>query len=143
MMTNSKPSLKHRAAFTLIEVLFAAMLLGLGLFTLMTGLTTCLKTIKIASDFQGVQWVFGLAQLAYPVTDVEELEDLVVEPDDQLAEGFVFQRTIDEKLIENEETDDDGLYVMRSRVSWGNGGDGECEELVQYIWKKGAGEYIP
>lgn len=137
------PRRNRKAAFTLVEVLVAAMILGVGLVSLLTGLTACLRTIKVAGDFQGVQWVFGLAQLAYPVTDVEELEDLVVEPDDQLAEGYVFQRSIDEKLIDDVEADDDGLYVMRSRVSWGNGGDGEYEELVQYIWKKGAGEYTP
>lgn len=134
---------RRRGGFTLVEVLVASMLLGLSLISLMTGLAACFRVFRATGELQGVQWVFGLAQLAYPVTDVEKLEDLVVEPDDSLADGFVFSRTIDEKTIDGDEDDDDGLYVMRSRVSWGGGGEGEHEELVQYVWKKGAGEYKP
>lgn len=129
------------AGFTLVEILLASMILGLGVVSLFSGITSCLQIMGASRDFQQVHWVFGVGSLQYPVTDVEELEDLVVEPDDTLVEGFTFERAIDEKIIENE-AEDDGLYIMRTKVSWGPG-ESQNEEIVQYIWKKGGGEYTP
>ena len=49
--------------------------------------------------------------------------------------GFTFQRSVDEKDLDSDE-DDDNLYVLRTRVSWGAGKEGQYEELVRLIRKK-------
>ncbi len=130
------------SGFTLVEVLLATMILGLGVVALFSGISSCLQIMGASKEFQHVQWVFGVGSLEHPVTEAEKPEELVVEPDNTLVDGFTFERTIDEKIIE-EDVDDDGLYIMRTRVSWGNGGDGQSEEIVQYIWNKDWGEYTP
>ncbi|NLF22561.1 MAG: hypothetical protein GX590_05305, partial [Lentisphaerae bacterium] len=78
--------------------------------------------------------------LAHPMTEIKEIEDLVVEDDSSLVENFTFSRLVDEKVVVDE-LKDDGLYVVRTRISWGSGGDGQAEELVSYVWLKGGGSY--
>jgi hypothetical protein len=47
---------------------------------------------------------------------------------------FTFERTVEEKELETNE-EDDGLYVLRTRISWGSGKEGYYEELVRLIRK--------
>ncbi len=122
----------NRSGFTLIEILIATMILALGLMTLMVSLGNCAAMMTLSKEYQDAQYVFSLGELKYPMvesTDVEE--DLPVDPDPDLVEGYVFERTVDEKELETNEVDD-GLYVVRTRVSWGTGPD-QSEELVRYV----------
>lgn len=134
--------------FTLIEVLLATVILGAGIIAIFTSISPCLAMITASKRIQEVQWVYSLGLLKHPITDFEEVEDLVVEDDSELAleestlgEGYVFSRSVDEKIIE-EGSVDDGLYTVRTRVKWGEGADG-FEEIIQLVWKKDGGEYTP
>jgi len=109
-----------RAGFTLIEVLLATIILSFGLMSLMTGLGSCATMMTLSKEYQDAQYVFSLGELKYPIvesTDVEE--DLPVDPDSELVEGYVFERTVDEKDLDTNEVDD-WLYVVRTRVTWGS-----------------------
>ena len=122
----------RRAGFTLIEVLIATMILALGLMTLMTGLSNCAAMMTLSKEYQDAQYVFSLGALEYPMKESTEVEkDLVVDPDSDLVEGYVFERTVDEKELEKNQVDD-GLYLVRTRVSWGSGKD-QYEELVRLV----------
>lgn len=127
-----------RSGMTLVEVLLAATILGLGVATLAGGLANCLAIMRAAREYQEAQWVLGLGELAHIMTTVEKIEELEVPPDTSLADGFTFERTVDEKDVFDEALDD-GLYVVRTRVVWGAGGPAQSEELVRYVWKKGVG----
>lgn len=121
------------SGFTLIEVLLAAALLGIGMVVLMFGLSQCLSAIRVSARLQEVQWVLGLGELAYPVQDrwgtamTDPELDLAVPADGSLAEGYQFERLVDP------DEDEDGLYVVRTRVHWG-AGEGAFEEVVRYVW---------
>ena len=66
--------------------------------------------------------------------DIEDIEeDAVVDPDSSLKEGYVFERTVDEKEEPEEGVEDDGLYVVRTTVTWGDGRN--TEEIVRYMRK--------
>ena len=122
----------RRAGFTLIEILIATMILALGLMTLMTGLSNCAAMMSLSREYQDAQYVFSLGELKYPMkesTDVEE--ELVVDPDSDLVEGYVFERTVDEKDLDAKQVDD-GLYLVRTRVTWGSG-KSQYEELVRLV----------
>lgn len=143
----SLSSNKCKSGFTLVEILLATMILGVSIMPIFTSITLCLKTMNAARDFQDVRWAFSIAALQYPLPDasiVEKIEDLVVDPPEEVCDGFVFSRTVDEKVIdENVAGSDDGLYVVRSRISWGKEEDETFLEQVRYFWKEGLGEYKP
>lgn len=143
-------SRRRNGGFSLIEVLIATAILAVGLIAVFSALSPALAIFSASKRLQGVQWVMALGELKHPVAGFSELEDLVVEEDDELSiddeklgEGYTFERTIDEKIIEDEDKEyDDGIYVMRTVISWGDGDD-DREEFVQLIWNKEAGGYEP
>lgn len=121
-----------RSGFTLIEILIATMILAFGLMALMAGLSNCAAMMSLAKEYQEAQYVFSLGELKYPLVESADVEkEVPVEPDADLVEGYVFERTVDEKELETNEVDD-GLFVVRTRVSWGTGDD-QYEELVRYV----------
>ena len=118
------PTCSGRTGFTLVEVLITAVILAVGLTVLLTSLSTCLGVMKLARLYDQVEWTLGLGELTYPEPfeaskDVEK--DYTVDPDSSLAEGFTFERSVDKKTPEEEEKDK--LFVVRTRVTWGEGGD--------------------
>lgn len=151
--------MRGRNGFTLIEILIATMLLSVGLLTLMTGLGNCARMMTLSKEFQDAQYVFSLGERCYPIPPTEEIDD--PEEDERLNidpvtaeemindlemtvdretlkayEGFTFTRTVDEREELDTEVKDDHLFVLRTRVSWGDGGEGYYEELIRLIRKK-------
>lgn len=121
-----------RSGFTLIEILLATMILAFGLMALMAALSNCAVMMTLSKEYQDAQYVFSLGELKYPIQESDDVEkDLPVDPDSDLAEGYVFERTVDEKEKETN-VEDDGLFVVRTRVTWGTGDD-QTEELVRYV----------
>lgn len=121
-----------RSGFTLIEILVATLILAFGLLSLMVGLGNCAVIMTLSKEYQDAQYVFSLGELKYPMMDSTDVEDeLPVDPDSDLVEGYVFERTVDKKELATNEVDD-GLYVVRTRVSWGPG-KSQQEELVRYV----------
>ena len=121
-----------RAGFTLIEILIATMILAFGLMALMVGLGNCAAMMTLSKEYQDAQYVFSLGELKYPMKESADVEeDLVVDPDSELVEGYVFERTVDEKELEKDQVDD-GLYLVRTRVTWGTG-ESQQEELVRLV----------
>ncbi len=122
----------RRDGFTLIEILFATMILSFGLITLMSSMGNCAVMMTMSKEYQQAQYVFSLGELKYPVEESDDVEeDLVVDPDTELVEGYTFERTVDEKDLDIDEVDDK-LYIVRTRVTWGKGDD-QFEELVRYV----------
>lgn len=136
-----------RGGFSLIEVLVATSILAIGLLAVFSALSPSIAIYSASKRLQQLHWIMALAELKHPLVSYGELEDLVVEEDSELAidgetlgEGCVFTRTIDEKTIEDGEIDD-GIYVIRTSVGWGE--NGEREELTRLLWDKDAGGYEP
>jgi prepilin-type N-terminal cleavage/methylation domain-containing protein len=121
-----------RGGFTLIEILIATMILSFGLIALMSGVGKCAAMITLSREYQQAQYVFSLGELKYPIEESSDVEeDLVVDPDTELVEGYTFERSVDEKELDFDEVDDK-LYTVRTRVSWGSGTD-QFEELIRHV----------
>lgn len=129
-----------RSGFTLVEVLLTALLMGIGLTVLLTGLSTCLRVMRLAREYDRVDWTLSVGECAYWRPELDGTKDVTkdwsVDADSSLTEGFTFERTVDKKTPEEEEKDK--LYVVRTRVTWGEGASDEkqTEELVQYVWQR-------
>ncbi len=128
-----------RSGMTLVEVLLAAMLLGLGMMGIFTGLSRCLRLIQASRDIQKMQLAFDRGNLAHPMADIHSEDDiakLVVE-DDRLGkdlENYTFKRTFDRKEAPEDGTGfNDHLFTVRTSVAWGEGEDAR-EEIVELVW---------
>ena len=137
----------ERSGMTLVEVLLAAMLLGLGMMTIFTSLSRCMRLIQASRDIQKMQLAFDRGNLAHPMADIqseEDIEKLVVEGDDDLGEGlegYVFSRTFDEKeKPEDDNAFNDHLFTVRTTVAWGEGDDAR-EEIVELVWLPNVDEW--
>ncbi|MBP5511745.1 MAG: prepilin-type N-terminal cleavage/methylation domain-containing protein [Kiritimatiellae bacterium] len=154
-MNFSNAEARRRSGFTLIEILIATTILAGGLIALMGGLGNCAQMMMLSKQYQDAQFVFSLGERRYPIpeqeniTEPEEDERLNIDPvtaDDMIDDleldisdkirnlyrGYTFERHVDEKELDTDE-EDDGLYLLRTRITWGKGSDEEQEELVRLI----------
>ena len=133
----------RKDGFTLVEVLLAALILGVGLTVLLSSLSTCLRTMSLAKQYEQVEWALGLGELTYPdpekpSTDATGVvKDYAVDGDSSLVEGFVFERHADEKS--DDELKKDRLFIVHTTVTWGEkdeSGNQPQELLVRYVWQR-------
>jgi len=147
-----------KAGFSLIEILMATIILSSGILALMMGLGNCARMMMLAKEYQDAQFIFSLGERCYPIPPNDEISDpekderLNIDPvsadkmiDDleidlprearETYRSYMFERLVDEKDLATGENDD-GLYVLRTKITWGDGKDGNAEELVRLIRKK-------
>jgi hypothetical protein len=136
---------KNRVGFTLIEILIATMILSTGIMVLLTGVGNCAKMMTLAKQFQETQYIFSLVDLKFPIEATPDVEndlpvdsmscvELLEDPSPQMLEileRYTFVRTVDERELEMNQVDD-GLFIVRSVVSWGPDED-DREELIRYV----------
>ena len=133
---------------TLVEVLVAITFLGAGLTAIMVALSQSMVTMKTAKEYLDAQWVLGLGELKNPIRETDDVKEKVPVAAESLDEllndemkkrRYMFEREVDEKQ-DDPDIEDDGLYVVRSRVSWGGvryrGDKGTSEEIVRLVLEK-------
>ena len=117
-----------KSGFTLVEALLSALILGAAIVVLLAGASRCLAVMKAAKNYQTAVWVAGLGEAEHPFVATNDLEFLKVDRE-TLENGFSYERTVEE------DEDEDGLYVVRTRVTWpGRGGRIMQEETARYVW---------
>lgn len=135
-----------RSGMTLVEVLLAAMLLGLGMVTIFTSLSRCLRLMRTARDVQKIQLAFDIGDVKYPLNDITSAEDMEkseVKNEVILEDGeikYAFSRTFDVKEIEDDTAFNDHLFTERITVSWGDT-DVEREEHIRLHFYPKVDEY--
>ncbi len=121
-----------RAGLTLVELVLAIVILGGSLAVLYRSILVSARMVLVSREREAVAYVFSLGELAYPLRDVEDIEeDGPVDPDPSLLEGYVYERTLDDKEDPPEGVEDDGLYVLRTVVTWDDGR--QRQEIVRYV----------
>lgn len=120
-----------RAGFSLVELVLAIIILGGGVSVIYQSIMVNMRVMGSSRDRQDVAYVFSLGEMAYPLRDIEDPEeDIPVDPDASLKEGYIFERTVDEKEEPEDDVVDDRLYTVRTIVSWDDGT--RREEIVSY-----------
>lgn len=145
-----------RRGFTLLEVLIATIILGLGITGLLVSMSQAQELMLSATRFQAVQEVMDMGDMAYPLADVEnpdmdlgvpetratELWDKIskirlTREQEEKYQGYTWERECLNKTDTDEIARLGGLYVVRITVRWGDRyrGHGEQESYVT-LWRK-------
>jgi len=118
-----------KSGLTLIEVVLAVTILGVGLSVLLTAASRCLAVMKVSRKYQEAQWTRGLGELEFPLVEAEDIDDMEV-VGHQYPNDFTFLRDV------GNDDDEDGLYIVRSKVRWSEHGRDSFEETVRYVWRE-------
>ena len=118
----------RRSGMTLVEVLLAVVILGICMLGLMQGLSASLEIFNASAYIHEAANVLARGDAEHPmIIESDPLVDLVVDADSSLQEGWTYERTVEE------DEDEDGLFVVRTKVVKGQGGPGMEEEYVRLI----------
>lgn len=147
-----------RGGFTLLEVLLASLILGLGLTTILVSMSQSQKMMLTTARLETAQEVMDLGEMAYPLSDVQDPErDLEVTETratdlwDKIAgrnarltraqedkyHGYTWKREWVNKNEDDEIKRLGNLYIVRVTVRWGDDRRGNHEE-ESYVtfWRK-------
>lgn len=113
---------------TLVEVILAVLIMGVSLGVLMASATHCLKIMTLAKNYQKAEWTLGMGEADYPLIITNELEEIEVAPE-TYDNGFTFERT-----VEDEDEDEDDLWLVTTRISWSDKGREVSDTVTQYIY---------
>ena len=144
--------------FTLLEILLAAVILGFGLAGILVSMSQAQKMMLSATDYETVQEVMDLGDMAYPLTDVTDPEnelDVVETKATELWEmisdvrltraqeekfhGYTWEREALNRKDDEEIERMGGLYTVRITVRWGARGQGSGkmqQESYVTFWRK-------
>ncbi|MBQ1568351.1 MAG: type II secretion system protein [Kiritimatiellae bacterium] len=145
-----------RGGFTLLEVMIAAIILGLGTTVIVASMSQSQRLMLAASSFETAQEVMDLGDMAYPLEEVKDENDLEVREtkatelwemisDERLSDaqeekfhGYTWER----ECLNLNDSDEDiarlgNLYVVRVTVRWGDRfrGHGDRDSYVTF-WRK-------
>lgn len=117
----------RKAGLTLIEVMLAMMILGIGAGTLLVATSRCVAVATKARHYSTAHRLIQQVNVEKPLTRGEI--DAGVESG-TFENGYSWER----EVIENENEDQEGLYTVRTRVSWSASGPNAFEETVAYLY---------
>ncbi len=144
-----------KKGFTLIEIVIATVILGLGMGTILFSVSQSQKTMLGASYQSVVQEVFDLGEMAYPISEVKDEDELDIselkaselweiiskERMSKAQEDKFYGYTWERECINKTDTEEierlGGLYIVKVTVRWGDRyrGHGENESYVTF-WRK-------
>lgn len=144
--------------FTLLEVLLAVIILGLGLTGILVSMSQAQRFMKTMPDFMTAQEVLDMGDMAYPLSEVSKETDIDVQEcsvDDlwriiagdrgprltgeqrDKYHGFTWERERVEKNPDEEDLKRLGyLHLVRITVRWGGlRRDDRREESYVTVWR--------
>lgn len=126
-LTTHSPSSRRRRGLTLIEVMLAVVILGIGSGVLLMATARCLAIISKSQRYSTAQRLIGQVGAEHPLTRAEIKEGKESGQFDDEA-NYRWEREITAPEDENRK----GLYTVRTRVSWSDRGRDSFEEVITW-----------
>lgn len=119
----------RRAGLTLIEVILATAILGVGIASLVAATAQCLAVARKAREYEIARRLVAQVDLEVPI-QFEELEEGEESGEfEDPYEGYTWLREIEE--ISEDELE---MYEVRTTVSWSDRSGKASESVVTYIY---------
>lgn len=123
-----------KSGLTLIEVLLAVVILGTSLAALVEGASRALAVVRQARNYEQARRMLGRVDAENPLRLLDEITAGRESGGFQGgAPGWSWERVIEDFGLEDE--DQEGLFMVTTRVFWSRGGDRRSmEEVVQMLY---------
>ncbi len=115
----------RNAGLTLIEVMLAIVILGIGSGTLMLATARCISVVSKARHYSAAQRLILRVGAENPLSRGEISAGM---ESGDFDSGYNWER----EVIESEDENREGLYTVRTRVSWSTRGKERFEEVVTW-----------
>jgi prepilin-type N-terminal cleavage/methylation domain-containing protein len=119
---------KFSRGLTLIEVMLATVILGIGSGVLLLATARCLALITKSRHYSSAQRLIQQVGAEHPLTRSAELQTGSESGRFDEEENYRWEREITESENENRK----GLYTVRTRVSWSDRGRDSFEEVTTW-----------
>jgi prepilin-type N-terminal cleavage/methylation domain-containing protein len=119
-----------RSGLTLIEVMLAITILGMGLTVLIASASRCLSVVRQAKNYETARHLLGRVEVEKPLQLEEKIEAGSEDGDFTDEPGYQWTRQIE--IVGKEE---DGLFSVHTSVSWSDSGKKKSEEVMTYLYR--------
>jgi prepilin-type N-terminal cleavage/methylation domain-containing protein len=119
---------KFSRGLTLIEVLLAVVILGIGSGVLLLATARCIAIISKSRHYSTAQRLILQVGAEHPLNRAEIDAGMQSETFDE--DGYRWER----EIIEPENENRKGLYKVRTRVSWSDRGRDSFEEVTTWYY---------
>jgi prepilin-type N-terminal cleavage/methylation domain-containing protein len=126
----SRIARRRRAGLTLVEVLLAIVILGIGLVVLIAAASRCIAVVRKVRNFETSRELLAQVELENPIQLEEDIEDANKSGSfSSPYSGYSWGREVE--LIGNEE---DALYLVSTTIRWAERGQNVAESFVTYVY---------
>ena len=127
---SSPKSLSRRAGLTLIEVMLALVILGMGMVALVTAAGRAISVARQAKNFDTARELLARVEVEQPMMLEEEVEDIAGSGSfESPHEAFSWTRTVEQEGFE-----EDGLGRVDTEISWTEDQRGKKERVATLIY---------
>ncbi len=131
---------KQQLGLTLVEVLMALAIMGIGVTGLVASASRCLAVVRKAKNYENARRLLGEVEIKLQehLLEQEEAGDELEEESESWSLNPPYNHyTGTWSLVpvgEDEDSETAGLFELRMRIAWANHGKESYEEITSYLF---------